>query len=674
MKKLYFFLTLLVALCCSTNVSAKKIIYSQNFETAKTVAETGWTSPDAAAGLSIGSDDFGKFLKFTHSANDRSAHMFWDADKIKNEFTSDLTAYTVSFQFCFNAFGNNHMTSEIALMSETSKATKKANSNYRVSNGGALFDLTQLGNTGKTAAATGDQDFAICGDSANYKTLTAGVYYNVTLTIDTLARTVEYTIQTPTADDPVASDTYTVPEGVDMTATGLYILAGRYAPVIYMDNIEVSVDKTEANTPTVTLTGINNAQRVYTIGIQEDETLHLSFNGKETTVNYSDTNEGSYTWSNNPNYDPNNTDQLVTDACEAGTLKAWTTLDNLKSDEVTVDVTNNIITLPTAAVDITNVTTGYAKTYHATCDNSNTPLAPTIYGTYKFTGKDGSVKESSEPTAFPFDIAVDQAGSLEITSQAFGYGSAQTTVENNVQYAVKETVDFAHLTEAQITAAGFEKGDNVTDKFATYGRFFGYNATDSAKIVYNEIPNFTKKASAFTDSLLIDHMIMCGSDGTATGSAAILPVNAHIYPGIGLLLDGKKGDDQSGSWISNWFFKIADATADDIITVESVSNYGSTSLHPVVASLDEYLAADNAPVTAVLKGDKAFSLYRVSDAIAKVTVYSAVTGPTAIKQAVSEVVKNNPNAPVYNLSGQRVNKNNLPKGVYIQNGKKFIVK
>lgn len=223
-----------------------------------------------------------------------------------------------------------------------------------------------------------------------------------------------------------------------MTATGLYILAGRYAPVIYMDNIEVSVDKTEANTPTVTLTGINNAQRVYTIGIQEDETLHLSFNGKETTVNYSDTNEGSYTWSNNPNYDPNNTDQLVTDACEAGTLKAWTTLDNLKSDEVTVDVTNNIITLPTAAVDITNVTTGYAKTYHATCDNSNTPLAPTIYGTYKFTGKDGSVKESSEPTAFPFDIAVDQAGSLEITSQAFGYGSAQTTVENNVQYAVKE--------------------------------------------------------------------------------------------------------------------------------------------------------------------------------------------------------------------------------------------
>lgn len=672
MKRLYFFFTLLVALCCSTNVSAKKIIYSQNFETAKTVAETGWTSPSAAAGLSIGSDDFGKFLKFTPSGNDRSAHMFWDADKIKIEFTSDLTAYTVSFQFCFNAFGNDHMTSEIAVMSETSKATKKANANYRVSNGGALFDLTQLSNTGRTKSATGDQDFAINGDSANYKALTAGTYYDVTLVIDTLARTVQYTIKTPTADDPLASDTYSVPADVDMTATGLYILGGRYTPTILMDNIEVSVDKTEANTPTVTLTGINNGQRVYTIGIQEDETLHLSFNGKETTVGYSDTNNGSYTWSNNPNYDANNTDKPVTGACEAGTLKAWTTLDNLKSDEVSAEVTNNTITLPTAVAAVTNVTAGYAKTYNVTCDNSNTLLAPTIYGTYKFTGKDGSAKESSEPVAFPFNISVDQEGSLEITSQAFGYGSATTTVKNNVPYKVKETVDFAHMTEAQITAAGFTKGENASDKFATYGRFYGLNSTDSTNIVYNEIPSFTKSASAFTDSLIVGNMISCAADGTV-GSAYNVPVNAHIYQGIGLLLDGRKGDEQSGSWIGSWYFKIADATEGDIVTVESVSNYGSTSLHPLVTSLDEYLAADNAPVTAVLKGDQAFSLYRVSDAIAKVTVYSTVKNPTSIK-SVSDVVKNDPNAPVYNLSGQCVNRNNLPKGVYIQNGKKFMVR
>ena len=32
------------------------------------------------------------------------------------------------------------------------------------------------------------------------------------------------------------------------------------------------------------------------------------------------------------------------------------------------------------------------------------------------------------------------------------------------------------------------------------------------------------------------------------------------------------------------------------------------------------------------------------------------------------------NAPVYNVMGQKMNSKNLPAGVYIQNGKKFIVK
>ena len=346
MKNVYYLFLVLIGLLCSLSTSAKKVLYSQNFETATSVAETGWTSPSAAAGLSIGSDEKGKFLRFVPSGNDRSAHLFWDAALIKNELSADFTSYQITFGFSFNKFGNNHMTSEIAVMSEESIAKKKANANYRTNNNGALFDLTQLSNTGRTASASGDQDFAINGDSTNYKALTAGVYYTVTLNIDTLARTVQYTIKPATSDDPIASDIYTVPEGIDMTATGLYVLGGRYTPDIMFDEIEVSVDKTAANTPTVTLTGINNAQRVYTVKFQEDEILHLDFNGTTKDVNYSDVDNGTYTWSNNPNYDPNNTDKAVTDACESGTLKAWTTLDNLKSDEVVTEVTNNVIALP----------------------------------------------------------------------------------------------------------------------------------------------------------------------------------------------------------------------------------------------------------------------------------------------------------------------------------------
>jgi hypothetical protein len=32
------------------------------------------------------------------------------------------------------------------------------------------------------------------------------------------------------------------------------------------------------------------------------------------------------------------------------------------------------------------------------------------------------------------------------------------------------------------------------------------------------------------------------------------------------------------------------------------------------------------------------------------------------------------NGPIYNLMGQKMNTNNLPAGIYIQNGRKFIVK
>ena len=678
MKNVYYLFLVLVGLLCSMSVSAKKVIYSQNFETAVNVAETGWTSPSAAAGLSIGSDENGKFLRFVPSGNDRSAHLYWDESLIKNELSADFTSYQITFGFCFTKFGNNHMTSEIAVMSDRSVATKKANTNYRSSNGGALFDLTQLSNTGRSASATGDQDFAINGDSTNYKALTAGTYYTVTLDIDTLARTVSYTITSATSDDPIASDVYTVPEGVDMTATGLYVLGGRYYPDIMFDDIEVSVDKTAANTPTVTLTGINNAQRVYTIKFQEDEILHLDFNGTTTDVNYADVDNGTYTWSNNPNYDPNNTDAPVSDPCQSGTLKAWTTLDNLKSDEVVTEVTNDVIALPAAEAKVTNVKVGFAKTYNVTCDNSNTPLTPTIYGTYKFTGKDGKVTESTEAKAFPFTIDVDQAGTLEITSQAFGYGSTNTTVENNVEYEVKKTIDLAHMTEADITAAGFEKDDNVTGKFADYGRFYGLSTTETEvdkngnetpkKIVYNAISQYTKKASDFTDDKVIGDLVCCSQDGT---TSATVSVNAHIYQGIGLVLDGQKND---GKWITNLYFKVNGATADDIITVASVNNYGSSSLHPSVASLDEYLAQDNAPVTAVLKGDEPFSLYRISDALGKVTVYTAKGGATGIK-TINANTQNTADAPIYSLNGVRMNsKNNLPKGVYIQGGKKFVVK
>ena len=44
---------------------------------------------------------------------------------------------------------------------------------------------------------------------------------------------------------------------------------------------------------------------------------------------------------------------------------------------------------------------------------------------------------------------------------------------------------------------------------------------------------------------------------------------------------------------------------------------------------------------------------------------------TAIESVKAEL---DVNAPVYNIMGQKMNANNLPAGVYIQNGKKFVIK
>ena len=71
-------------------------------------------------------------------------------------------------------------------------------------------------------------------------------------------------------------------------------------------------------------------------------------------------------------------------------------------------------------------------------------------------------------------------------------------------------------------------------------------------------------------------------------------------------------------------------TDKDILKVSSYNNYGGNALHPVVADEAEFLASNNAPVTAVLKGNEQIGLYRISDCLARIQVYSAVGGSTGI--------------------------------------------
>lgn len=90
MKKFYLFLLALVAFTLTAN-AATRIIYLQNFETSSSVP-SDWGSPSAADGLSISSDEYGKFLKFAPSGNDRSCYLYFGGETVEN---SGATQYSL---------------------------------------------------------------------------------------------------------------------------------------------------------------------------------------------------------------------------------------------------------------------------------------------------------------------------------------------------------------------------------------------------------------------------------------------------------------------------------------------------------------------------------------------------------------------------------------------------
>lgn len=667
MRKFYLLFVALFAIAFSAQAGVK-VIYNQDYQKVSDGASSGWQSPTLGTGVfSIGStDDGSKYLQFSAGQNnDRSAHLLWG----QNLLDGVDGAYTLTFTFGFSAFGNNHTTSEVTVMSDETTCTTKQNSNFRAVSSNWLFDLTQLADNG---ASSTTQPFAVNGDSTTTAILTQGMFYVVTLNVDPVARNVEYSV-VDLQGETAASGIYEVPADVDMKASGIYCLAGRYQNVSQFTYITLStvVDGDYANEPSVSLVNINNQQRVYAITIGEGETLHLKYaGGDETVVDYGDTNDGTYTWSNNPNYDPNY-EGVVTDNCTAGDLEVWTTAGDAESTHSTVTVDNSIVPLPAATVEITNVSEGYAKTYKLNASNKDVALQPVLYMDYTFTPSDGSAPITGENQTSGATVEIPNVqGILSITTKAFGYGSSTTSIENNIAYELKKDFNFAHMTETDFTNAGFAADGNVTGNYSTYGRLYWYDAAtydseaennNAAKVTYTEIPQFTKKTSEWTDGVLVD-----GITFTATPT-----VNVHFFQGVGLNLEGRKGDAQDGNWISSLNLTVDGATENDFLVVSSLSNYGSNASHPVVADQAAYLAENNAPITGVFKGNAEISLYRVSDVLARIAVYG-VKGGTGIVEVNKDTVAKED--VYYTLGGIKLPAKPTQKGIYIKNGKAVVIK
>jgi hypothetical protein len=709
MKKFYLLILALVAMVTTANAGSKTL-FKQDFESVTKAADAGWASPNLAGNMEIKSDEEGSLFRFFLGANNnRNAYMNFNyglPDGTTIFDGQDAKKYTIKFTWGLIANPQStgkpqdvQFSSEIAVLNNNWVSANK-NTGYNINNGQYatldsiyLFCLTQLkgaySDTNEYWADNTDLsnyafDFYINGDTNQKVTLEQDGWYDITIEVDTEARTAKYEIFSLKDNDVVPNGTgiYNIPENGNVYAKGLNVLLGRYNSEAQFDDIKIQVptDGDYANEPTVALTGINLAERTYTIFFEEGEILHVkkTEGGEDTSV------ESPYIYT----------------TTTSGTLDVWTESGTATSEHKIVEVDATPIKLPGAVVDITKVNAGYVKTLLMTVDNSTVPTQPQITLSWEYSNGDKSTGEVSNGAIYEADVM----GTLTVTTHAYGFVETTITFENNTEFAVSGAVDFQHMTDTELTAKGFTEidpldasnmsGENnwTARKRLWYQIQTGVDAEQKpileTHVVYGPtadgceaIRRFVKEPSTLTaevsKSLFAPVVTWYSEAGDGSDVAAI-----KINYGIGLINQGCKGDGGTSINYPNAPISVDGLTDNDYYILYIVSDYGSSSKHPIypegtsVADATEMYKADNigdGTNVQVKRGTESFSLYRIDTAIAKVEIFKA-TGTTGIQTLPYNQVISDHNAPIYNLNGVQVDSKNLTKGIYIKQGKKFVVK
>lgn len=332
-------------------------------------------------------------------------------------------------------------------------------------------------------------------------TLSSQKTYKFAVAINTEAKTATYTI----ADEEgtvlkTGVHNYTCEEN----RAGIFVFGMNGTSTHQLSNIGLSYEAEGpfAQEPSVDLLAAIGEQRAYYVTFPEGHTLHWiqlgDAEGLDGTA-YADEEEVAVSYS-----DATDTREMETSGdggskiifCnKSGQLKVWTALEddeNNKSNEIVNDVVCEQITMPTPSASIVNVEEGYKKVYKIVADNSETLMKPTVTIHYKKT-VDGVEKEGNILTGET--IALDGKGTLELYSfdgthpveMPWYAPSEKVTVENNVEYVVAESKDYAWTKEeCDAAKAGFtvtEIVDNANKSHwdrAYSTQMYGYDANGNA--------------------------------------------------------------------------------------------------------------------------------------------------------------------------------------------------
>lgn len=721
MRKFYFLCTAML-LMFATSVKADRILYQENYEVGG--LPSTWTISGGTG--TIAGDTEGKYMSFALGQNNgRSANCLWGAG-IYDEVMQTMTEYTVSIDFQIQAFGNNQYNGEIAVFS--GDACEKTNGNkggdwspYNTISQNCFFDISQDDDAIKAMETKLPGQWFLMGDVDDKVNLTQGTWYTLVLNVNVNTREVTWSLDD--LDNTFhKAGSKTMAEEANMYVSGLYLMNARYQSVINVDNIKVTIPGDFANTPVIALTGLENSQRTYTISFMEGETLHLTgTDGSQKTIGYYDTGEvlGQYVYT----------------TTTSGTISAYTTVGTMTSETATMEVNCTPIVLPTPTYAIVSAAAGFEKVYQFTVDNSGVEMQPEIFMDFSFKSENGTDDFVLSNQNNGVKVTVPSKGTLTVTTKASGYASSTTSLMNDQSYEITQDIDLQHLTGADLLAKGFVAMDpldsettsgesNWTGRQRLYYQIENGGTDDEGKPTYDKylvwgpstvggepIQRYQYLQSNLNEetahSLFAPLYLWYGTTGVDPSITkyfeedGVTPkvdhlghtagtTNPKMYEGIGLCFSGNLGDGgdfytsetmtYAAIAVNNVTLGVDGLTSNDMILVSKITDYGTTSAHPQfplgtdpAEAKAKYMESNLGDAKEIISsGLETFKLYRVQDAITRVQVLSP--GTTGIKEIIPGQVISDHNAPIYNLNGVQVNAKSLKAGVYVKQGKKFIVR
>ena len=326
--------------------------------------------------------------------------------------------------------------------------------------------------------------------------------------------------------------------------------------------------------------------------------IYKSVNGKSRTVTFTGTNlayntDGSKNYTNFKDGDGNNVNTVDVTVSDSTKYYVVSTNATDTSEVLAFNIAAGTdLSLATPLVSVSTMSEGYAKTYSVTCDNTNVLLTPTATLTYDFIPLGASVPTENR-VVFNGTINATTAGTYKITASCNGYQSTTATIDNTVKYVLSKSIDFTKLTAVDLSA--------------------NWKLKTSA----GPLPGSSSQWPASYGSVIADEYYYDYTSSTASSTDIIPGLNFEfttagktpkLYTGFGLMYPiyqlNADGSDASTA-ITGGNISIANGQSNQYGVYTYINNYGK-----------------NGVKTAIASGDKAYNLYRFSDILTKIDIYS----------------------------------------------------